>query len=70
MHFVTFVDRGLGQLTYNKNRSYINAPAQNMASKALINPISEFDLIARFFARPERGHPQLTLGIGDDCALL
>ena len=32
--------------------------------------ISEFDLIARYFTRAQPGHPQVVLGIGDDCALL
>lgn len=32
--------------------------------------LSEFDLIARYFTRPQPGHPQVALGIGDDCALL
>lgn len=41
-----------------------------MASTVNKSTISEFDLIARFFTRPNRSHPQLTLGIGDDCALL
>lgn len=41
-----------------------------MASTTPNNTISEFDLIARFFTRPNHRHPQLTLGIGDDCALL
>lgn len=31
--------------------------------------MSEFDLIARYFTRPVR-HSALTLGVGDDCALL
>ena len=31
--------------------------------------LSEFDLIARYFTRPAR-NPALTLGVGDDCALL
>lgn len=32
--------------------------------------MSEFDLITRYFARPDRVHPSVVLGIGDDCALL
>ncbi|MEB0137381.1 thiamine-phosphate kinase [Actimicrobium sp. CCC2.4] len=32
--------------------------------------MSEFDLIARYFTRPDRGHPSVLLGVGDDCALL
>lgn len=32
--------------------------------------LSEFDLIARFFARPQETAGQVALGIGDDCALL
>jgi thiamine-monophosphate kinase len=32
--------------------------------------LSEFDLIARYFTRPQPDHPQVALGIGDDCALL
>ncbi len=31
--------------------------------------LGEFDLLRRFFIRPTR-HPETTLGIGDDCALL
>ena len=32
--------------------------------------MSEFDLIARYFTRADRGHPTVLLGVGDDCALL
>jgi thiamine-monophosphate kinase len=32
--------------------------------------LSEFDLIARYFTRPERSGTPAILGIGDDCALL
>lgn len=32
--------------------------------------LSEFDLIARYFTRPARHPGPVTLGIGDDCALL
>ncbi|HEX7383982.1 MAG TPA: thiamine-phosphate kinase [Burkholderiaceae bacterium] len=32
--------------------------------------MGEFDLIARWFARPARRTPQVALGSGDDCALL
>lgn len=32
--------------------------------------LSEFDLIARYFTRPTRRPGPVTLGIGDDCALL
>ena len=33
--------------------------------------MSEFDLITRYFTRPERAYPpEVLLGIGDDCALL
>ena len=32
--------------------------------------MSEFDLIARYFTRPDRGHSSVLLGVGDDCALL
>ncbi len=32
--------------------------------------LSEFDLIARFFARQPRAGGAVTLGVGDDCALL
>jgi thiamine-monophosphate kinase len=32
--------------------------------------MSEFDLIARYFTRSDRGHPGVLLGVGDDCALL
>jgi len=32
--------------------------------------LSEFDLIARYFARPLSDHPRVALGVGDDCALL
>jgi len=33
-------------------------------------PISEFDLIARYFARQDVRRPDVPLGVGDDCALL
>jgi thiamine-monophosphate kinase len=34
--------------------------------------MSEFDLIAQYFTRPERhaGHGRVALGVGDDCALI
>jgi thiamine-monophosphate kinase len=32
--------------------------------------MSEFDLIARYFTRPDRSDPLVLLGVGDDCALL
>jgi len=32
--------------------------------------LSEFDLIARYFVRPDHPRNRATLGIGDDCALL
>ena len=32
--------------------------------------LSEFDLIARYFTRPPRSGGPVTLGVGDDCALL
>ena len=32
--------------------------------------LSEFDLIAQYFTRPEREGAQVALGVGDDCALL
>ncbi|NMM28659.1 MAG: thiamine-phosphate kinase [Glaciimonas sp.] len=41
-----------------------------MASTVPKSTISEFDLIARFFTRPNLIPSQITLGIGDDCALL
>jgi thiamine-monophosphate kinase len=33
-------------------------------------PIGEFDLIQRWFQRPARRSPLVSLGVGDDCALL
>lgn len=37
-------------------------------------PLSEFDIIARYFQQPglcsDASHPDIALGIGDDCALL
>ncbi len=33
-------------------------------------PLGEFDLIARYFARPARPARRAALGVGDDCALL
>lgn len=32
--------------------------------------MSEFDLIAHYFTRPDRSYPSVLLGVGDDCALL
>ena len=34
--------------------------------------MGEFDLIARYFVRPQASahYPQVLLGVGDDCALL
>lgn len=32
--------------------------------------LSEFDLIARYFTRPDKINPHTALGVGDDCALL